>query len=94
MSFYNTIQLQEPELKAAKIKTKNQERQIYELILGGGEWTATRIHELFPGWLKTSIRRSLTDLTMDDKIERTGFVPSPHGSREGVYKAVSQLKMF
>lgn len=94
MTFYNTISLKEPELRQAKTKVKNQEQQIYELILGGGEWTATRIHELFHGWLKTSIRRSLTDLAKEEKIERTCFVPSPHGSREGKYRATKQVKLF
>lgn len=95
MSFYNTIALKEPELKKARVKAKSQEDLIYELIIGGGEWTATRINEIFPKWLKTSIRRSLTDLAKDDKIERVGDpVPSPHGSKEGKYKAVKQTKLF
>lgn len=94
MSFYNTIHLPEPELKKAREKVKNQEQQIYELILSGGEWTATRIHKVFPDWIKTSIRRSLTDLSMEDKIERICFVDGPNGKPEGKYRAVKQTKLF
>lgn len=94
MSFYNTIALKEPELRQAKTKARSQEDEIYCLMLRGGEFTASRLQKFFREWPITSIRRSLTDLSDDKKIERIDFVPSPHGSREGKYRAVKQVKLF
>jgi len=94
MSFYNTIELNGKELQEASKKADSQEKIVYELMKGGGEWTATRINEIFPRWIKTSIRRCLTDLDKDDKIERICFVPSPHGGKEGKYRVRKQVKLF
>jgi hypothetical protein len=94
MSFYNTISLNGKELQEANKKADSQEKIVYELMKGGGEWTATRINEVFPRWIKTSIRRCLTDLSNDDKIERIDQVPSPNGSKEGLYRVRKQVKLF
>lgn len=95
MTFYNTIQLQEPELSKARVRAKSQEERIYSLMLeGGGPWTATSLNELFPQMIKTSIRRSLTDLHKAKKIEWIDWADGPHGKKEGLYRAAKQTKLF
>lgn len=96
MSFYNTIELQEPELKKARVRVKSQEKKIYEFMLKGKEWTAWQLLKKFPKWEITSIRRALFNLEKkDEKIEQTGFVENGgKGKPVGKYRARKQLKIF
>lgn len=97
MSFYNTIELKEPELKKARVKARRQEDQIYSfMVTMGFEYTAWELKEIFSNWEITSIRRALWNLeNKDKKIEQTGFVENGgKGKPVGKYRAVKQTKLF
>lgn len=72
--FYNTIHLQGPELAAAKAQTADQDSRVLEIFRKGGKLTPVDAWEAycrdFPAPPLTSIRRSITVLTGQGKLQK------------------------
>lgn len=64
-----------------ELAAEGQDNQIFWVICKGGEWTADDLHEReeFKGFLLTSIRRALSNLSKGGYIEVVG-------KKEGKYK--------
>ena len=70
--FYNTINLNGSELIGATDKTESQKQQILRFFLEhpGKAFTPVHVHNNM-GFLLTSVRRSLSDLTKDGHLTKT-----------------------
>jgi Fe2+ or Zn2+ uptake regulation protein len=72
-TFHNTIQLRGESLKQAKQQALSQKERIFEFLKSrpGVKFTPRELHRHFPEMELTSIRRSLTDLTTEGRIQNT-----------------------
>lgn len=70
-SFHNTIHLEGEELKQAELNAQSQDGRVYEVFKDGKARTAWDVQDQLPNMLITSIRRSLTNLTVRDFLEKT-----------------------
>jgi len=102
MGYYNTTNETGEALKDSQVKAETQTEQILTLFKyrPEGHYTPSEIHKLLQrlNCPLTSIRRGISDLTKDGKLERTGF------KRKGIFgkpefcwtlkKEEGQIRMF
>lgn len=72
--FYNTIHLTGSDLSQARAKAAKQDDRILEIMRGAEKMTPLQVsrlyNEIYPEAPVTSIRRSMTNLTNQGKLER------------------------
>ena len=88
MSFYNTIEETGEALKQSFKKARTQEEAIYALFLSTEEPLSPSmvLNQTGLNCPITSIRRAITNLTLDGKIEKTNdFVMGSYGKHEHLW---------
>ena len=100
MSYYNTTNEKGEALNKAWTKTDSQKNFIYELFVQCKALTASECWKLYPDSIDyqtplTSIRRAMTDLTIEGKLIKTDIKKQGIYNRpEYVYSIKEQLKLF
>jgi Fe2+ or Zn2+ uptake regulation protein len=78
LNFFNTIQLDEPQLTIAESNCTKQEERILKLMQHGKEYTPFEILDLYQKYYApvpiTSIRRAMTCLTDKGKLQKLPFM--------------------
>tara|TARA_R110000803_G_scaffold70717_2_gene133715 strand:+ start:1501 stop:1830 length:330 start_codon:yes stop_codon:yes gene_type:complete len=89
MSFYNTTHETESVLKESHRKTNSQESRILNYFLMSGEPLSPSmiLKQMGLNCPITSIRRALTDLTLDNKLVKTDdYCIGTYGKREHLWR--------
>lgn len=87
--FYNTIHLQGKELSEALADTIIKDHKVYVVMQYLKSATPSQVHTKLPNLLIGSIRRAMTNLTTQGKLEKTLIMKmGPNGKREHVWKLV------
>jgi hypothetical protein len=95
-SFYNTAKLSGEELKQAIAHAKSQEETILLLFTNRFRTaTPSQVKQALKWcdkhWEITSVRRALSNLTKDGKLEKTHHQrPGPHGMPEHIWQLATQ----
>jgi hypothetical protein len=90
--FYNTINLSGDDLKQAVATAKKEQEAIMLIFENTGKpFTPSAIHGMLTRaghtWLLTSVRRAITDLTTEGKLEMLpNMKVGPYGSKEHFWK--------
>lgn len=101
LSFHNTTNLKDEELKEAEIKCSKQEREILEYYNGFNayDWSELGVppsmvwRNVFGGkegkTLLTSVRRAITNLTKKGYLRKTDIkVKGPYGAKEHCWELI------
>ena len=98
MSFYNTINLKLEDLKRAQVKAKYQKDRILLIMETlGGKFTPYEVQIIYNNWwpqtaLITSIRRSMTNLTKEDKLEKLEVMKEERYGKPNHYWVIKTKK--
>lgn len=93
ISYHNTVPISGPELKEANENASNQEYEVLELfkrLKTATPWQIeARLNAGGKKWPITSVRRSITNLTGQSKLRKTGQKKvGPFGHIENVWEII------